>query len=203
VLEWIEPSWPAPPQVRALCTTRGGGVSTGPFAGLNLADHVGDEPSLVAQNRALLHARLDLPAEPHWLRQVHGCKVADAVRDPRACRADAVIATGPREVYTVLTTDCLPLLLCDAAGTCVAAVHAGWRGLVKGVSSRRPSPGSRCRPERSCAGWDRLSVRWPSWSEPRCGHVSSRKGAGIPRPRSCRRLETNRGTNGESLCSGP
>ncbi|WP_133511997.1 peptidoglycan editing factor PgeF [Candidatus Thiosymbion oneisti] len=133
-LEWrIEPSWPAPPRVRALCTTRGGGVSTGPFAGLNLADHVGDEPSLVVQNRALLRARLGLPTEPHWLRQVHGCRVADAVREPRACRADAVIAMGPREVCAVLTADCLPLLLCDAAGTRVAAVHAGWRGLAQGI----------------------------------------------------------------------
>ncbi|WP_089728141.1 peptidoglycan editing factor PgeF [Candidatus Thiosymbion oneisti] len=133
-LEWrIEPSWPAPPRVRALCTTRGGGVSTGPFAGLNLADHVGDEPSLVAQNRALLRARLGLCTEPHWLRQVHSCRVADAVREPRDCRADAVIAMGPREVCAVLTADCLPLLLCDAAGTRVAAVHAGWRGLAKGI----------------------------------------------------------------------
>jgi len=133
VLEWIEPSWPAPPQVRALCTTRGGGVSTDPFVGLNLADHVGDEPSLVAQNRALLRARLGLPAEPHWLRQVHGCRVADAVRDPRDCQADAVIAARPREVCAVLTADCLPLLLGDEAGTRVAAVHAGWRGLAQGV----------------------------------------------------------------------
>lgn len=112
---------------------RNGGVSTKPFAGLNLADHVGDEPTLVAQNRALLRAHLDLPAEPRWLRQVHGCGVADAARDPRDSRADAVIATGPGEVCAVLTADCLPLLLCDAAGTRVAAVHAGWRGLAKGI----------------------------------------------------------------------
>jgi len=116
-----------------LCTTRSGGVSTGPFAGLNLADHVGDEPSLVVRNRALLCARLDLPAEPHWLRQVHGRRVVDASRDSRDCRADAVIATGPGEVCAVLTADCLPLLLCDAAGTRVAVVHAGWRGLAKGI----------------------------------------------------------------------
>lgn len=116
-----------------MCTTRNGGVSTGPFAGLNLADHVGDEPSLVARNRALLRAHLDLPTEPHWLQQVHGRRVAAAVRDPRDCRADAVIATGLREVCAVLTADCLPLLLCDAAGTRVAAVHAGWRGLAAGI----------------------------------------------------------------------
>ncbi len=132
-IHWIEPNWSAPPRVRALCTTRDGGVSTGPFAGLNLADHVGDEPSLVAQNRALLRERLVLPAEPHWLRQVHGRAVADVAENPRDCRADAIIAAGPREVCAVLTADCLPLLLCDEAGTRVAAVHAGWRGLAEGV----------------------------------------------------------------------
>jgi len=132
-MDWIEPSWSAPPWVRGLCTTRNGGVSTGPFAGLNLADHVGDELSLVAQNRALLRARFALPAEPHWLRQVHGRIVADVTKNPRNCRADAVIATGPREVCAVLTADCLPLLLCDEAGTRVAAIHAGWRGLAEGV----------------------------------------------------------------------
>jgi len=132
-VDWIEPDWSAPTRVRALCTTRSGGVSAGPFAGLNLADHVGDEPSLVAQNCALLRKHFALPTEPHWLRQVHGCTVADAVRDPRDCRADAVIATCPGEVCAVLTADCLPLLLCDEAGTRVAAVHAGWRGLAAGV----------------------------------------------------------------------
>lgn len=140
----IEPDWPAPPRVRALCTTRSGGVSLGPFAGLNLADHVGDEPSAVARNRALLRECLALPAKPHWLRQVHGCTVADAARDPRDCQADAVIAARPREVCAVLTADCLPLLLCDEAGTHVAAVHAGWRGLAAGIIeatvARFPAP---------------------------------------------------------------
>jgi len=64
-MNWIEPNWSAQPWVRGLCTTRNGGVSTGSFAGLNLADHVGDELSLVARNRTLLRARFALPAEPH------------------------------------------------------------------------------------------------------------------------------------------
>jgi len=132
-IDWIEPDWPAPPRVRACCTTRSGGVSTGSFAGLNLADHVGDEPSAAARNRALLRARLALPAEPHWLRQVHGCAVADTAVDSRDRRADAVIAARSGAVCAVLTADCLPLLLCDEAGIRVAAVHAGWRGLAAGV----------------------------------------------------------------------
>jgi len=44
-----------------------------------------------------------------------------------------VIAACPGRVCAVLTADCLPLLLCDAAGTCVAAIHADWRGLAAGV----------------------------------------------------------------------
>jgi YfiH family protein len=132
-MDWIEPDWPSPSPVRAFCTTRNGGVSVGAFASLNLADHVGDEPLRVAQNRALMRERLGLPAEPHWLQQVHGCVVADATATIGVCRADAAIAWRPGAVCAVLTADCLPLLLCDRAGTRVAAVHAGWRGLADGV----------------------------------------------------------------------
>jgi len=132
-MDWIEPDWPAPSRVRACCTTRRGGVSAGAFASLNLAAHVGDDPFRVAQNRALLKECLGLPAEPHWLQQVHGCRVADAAADPKECQADAVIAARPGEVCAVMTADCLPLLLCDRAGMRVAAVHAGWRGLAEGV----------------------------------------------------------------------
>jgi YfiH family protein len=132
-MDWIEPDWPAPAAVRALCTTRSGGVSRGTYASLNLADHVGDEPSHVEQNRALLRAHLGLPADPHWLQQVHGCSVADVSADARGCQADAAIALRPGEVCAVMTADCLPLLLCDRGGCRVAAVHAGWRGLAEGV----------------------------------------------------------------------
>jgi YfiH family protein len=100
---------------------------------LNLGYHVGDDASMVAQNRELVRRRFELPSEPHWLRQVHGCKVADSASDEPGCEADAVIARRPGKVCAVLTADCLPLLLCDPHGSSVAAVHAGWRGLVGGV----------------------------------------------------------------------
>lgn len=133
-LDWIEPDWPAPAAVRAACTLRSGGVSRGPYSSLNLADHVGDDPSCVARNRALLREDLGLPGEPLWLRQVHGRDAAmGGGVDPAGCVADASVATGPGIVCAVLTADCLPLLLCDRAGTRVAAVHAGWRGLASGV----------------------------------------------------------------------
>jgi hypothetical protein len=133
MMDWIEPDWSAPSQIRALCTTRSGGISSGSFASLNLADHVGDEPISVARNRALLREHLDLPSEPLWLQQVHGCAVADISPTSGRCAADAAVAMRAGEVCVVMTADCLPLLLCDAQGTCVAAIHAGWRGLAAGV----------------------------------------------------------------------
>lgn len=127
----IIPDWPAPPNVRAVQTTRIGGVSVEPYASLNLGDHVGDDPAAVAQNRALLRA--SLPAGPVWLKQVHGNIVADADRAGGVPDADASLARKPGTVCAVMTADCLPLLLCDEAGTVVAAAHAGWRGLAGGV----------------------------------------------------------------------
>ena len=129
--QWIQPDWPAPANVRALQTTRAGGVSAGPYASLNLGDHVGDDPAAVAQNRALLRA--ELPGEPLWLKQVHGDGVADADRALGVPDADAAMARQPGKVCAVMTADCLPVLLCDRAGTVVAAAHAGWRGLAGGV----------------------------------------------------------------------
>jgi purine-nucleoside/S-methyl-5'-thioadenosine phosphorylase / adenosine deaminase len=134
-LALLYPDWPAPPAVRAFVTTREGGLSTGPYASLNLGDHVGDEAAAVAANRRLL--RTCLPAEPLWLRQVHGVDVADAgVACVGLPEADAAVARHPGRVCGVLTADCLPVLLCDTSGGVVAAAHAGWRGLLGGVLER-------------------------------------------------------------------
>ena len=127
----IIPEWPAPANVRALQTTREGGVSVGAYATLNLGDHVGDDPVAVARNRALL--RESLPADPVWLKQVHGNTVVNADRTVGVPDADAALARQAGKVCVVMTADCLPLLLCDEAGTVVAAAHAGWRGLEGGV----------------------------------------------------------------------
>lgn len=128
---FLFPDWPAPAPVRALVTTRAGGVSRGSYAGLNLATHVGDEPAAVAANRKLL--RVHLPAEPRWLTQVHGVSCVAAESAPLNVEADASATGVAGVVCAVLTADCLPLLLCDDRGTAVAAVHAGWRGLAEGV----------------------------------------------------------------------
>ncbi len=129
----IIPDWPAPKSVRALTTTRTGGVSLPPYESLNLGDHVGDTPDAVAGNRRLLREYLKLPAEPRWLSQVHGTHCCDAATVQTPMEADAQFADQPGVVCAVLTADCLPLLLCDATGERVAAVHAGWRGLLEGV----------------------------------------------------------------------
>lgn len=127
----LVPDWPCPANVRALQTLRGGGCSRIPWASFNLGDHVGDDPRHVAANRAAL--RRHLPAEPCWLRQVHGTATVDADSGAILPAADAAFSRRPGTVCAVMTADCLPVLFCDRAGGVVAAAHAGWRGLLAGV----------------------------------------------------------------------
>ena len=129
--EAFVPDWAAPANVKALQTTRNGGVSKMPWASFNLGDHVGDDPAAVAANRRAL--REALPGEPRWLTQVHGIVAVDADWKPKTGEADAAFARRPGTVCAVMTADCLPVLLCDRRGSVVAAAHAGWRGLLDGV----------------------------------------------------------------------
>ena len=132
----IYPDWPAPVNVKAVTTTRLEGVSRPPYDSFNLADHVGDEPDAVQQNRDCLQQRLQLPAAPTWLDQVHGDTVVDVGRCGTRPAADAGFSTGAGQVCAVLTADCLPVLLCDRDGMRAAAAHAGWRGLAGGILER-------------------------------------------------------------------
>ena len=148
----IQPDWQAPASVRAASTLRVGGVSRGSYASLNLSARVGDDEARVARNRRILSEMLDLPAEPLWLRQVHGTNVLDLDgADSRAATphpeqrssgptspsqplvADGAFTSRSGQPCVVLTADCLPVLLCDTSGSRVAAAHAGWRGLAGGV----------------------------------------------------------------------
>ena len=132
---WIVPDWPTPPTVRSLITTREGGLSCGVFASFNLGAHVGDDAAAVAANRARLLAKVGAP--PRWLNQVHGTRVVDATSAAgEPPDADAAFAREPGAACVVMTADCLPVLFCDAAGSVVAAAHAGWRGLLAGVLER-------------------------------------------------------------------
>lgn len=131
-LDIIVPDWPAPAHIRALCTTRGGGVSRGGFASLNLADHVGDVPEHVSENRLRLRQNLHLTSQPQWLHQTHGIEVIDLDRS-HSREGDAAVTSTADMIAVVLTADCLPVLMCNTEGSEVAAAHAGWRGLLNGV----------------------------------------------------------------------
>lgn len=132
--DWLQPDWPAPPNVHAVCTTRNGGVSASPYDSLNLGSHVGDAEHAVARNREMLRAKLG--AKPVFLNQVHGTDMLELAQDsPDGAAADGAFTRESGLACTIMVADCLPVLLCDLRGTQVAAVHAGWRGLagVEGV----------------------------------------------------------------------
>ena len=129
-LLWAD--WPAPAKIRALTTTRAGGVSELNFESLNLADHVDDDIARVNENRQRLCQHLKIPP-PLWLKQVHGIKVANAQMATRPVEADAIVSFQAGVACAVMTADCLPLLFCNQSATKVAAAHAGWRGLANGV----------------------------------------------------------------------
>jgi YfiH family protein len=131
--EWLVPDWDAPPRVRAFVTTRHGGVSQGEFASMNLGRHSGDDPARVDANRLIV--REHVPETPRWMAQSHGTAVADLDRlaDGQVPKADAAVLGSPGRVGVVLTADCMPLFLCDAAGRRAGVAHAGWRGMAAGV----------------------------------------------------------------------
>jgi YfiH family protein len=133
VVQWLAPDWPVPRGVRVISTMRGGGVSDGRYASLNLGDHVEDDAARVAENRRQLKSAARLPAEPDWLRQVHGAAVADLEQPMVSKTADAAVTRQVGRVCAILTADCLPIILAARSGEAVAAAHAGWRGLAAGV----------------------------------------------------------------------
>ena len=111
--EFITPDWHAPAIVRALMTTRA----------------LGDVKNEEVRKRL----RESLPADPFWLKQVHGNHVVDASKSQAGVPADASFASPRNVVCAVMAADCMPVLLADDEGKVVAAAHAGWRGLSGGV----------------------------------------------------------------------
>ena len=138
-LEILQPDWDQvkPANVDALMTLRSGGVSSGPFGdqsgvgGFNVGLYTGDVSFCVKMNRDLA-AQL-VPTNPKWLKQVHGTEVVDAETAAPETEADASIAVTPGVVCVVQVADCLPVVLADAQGRAVAAVHCGWRSLAGGI----------------------------------------------------------------------
>jgi polyphenol oxidase len=149
IADVLQPAWHVPSRVRALVTTRNGGVSVPPYGrwhdgvespgGLNLGRLTDDDPARTAENRARLLAFTG-HSEAAWLAQIHGAEVVDA-KDALAVarageplvRADASVTDQPGTICVVMIADCMPVLLCDAEGRAVGAAHAGWRGLAAGV----------------------------------------------------------------------
>ncbi|MDQ8040050.1 MAG: peptidoglycan editing factor PgeF [Rickettsiella sp.] len=132
MLKLIIPEWPAPCWIKAATTTRHGGFSNHPFDSLNLGLYVGDNVNNVAQNHQLLKDSLGLKQDPLWLKQVHGTRII-AANTSFGPVADAIYSCEPHVVCAVQTADCLPLLICSRTRYCVAAIHAGWKGLAAGI----------------------------------------------------------------------
>jgi len=133
--------------VDSVVTTREGGVSTGPFRSLNLALHVGDEPSKVVENRRRALASLGADLEDLVLtEQVHGTDVVVVDRSERGRgattmasalpAADAIVTADPGTVLGVLVADCVPIVVVDPETRVLACIHAGWRGTAGGVVDR-------------------------------------------------------------------
>lgn len=130
-MNWLKADWPAPDFIQAGTSLRQGGVSIPPYASFNLATHVGDEITAVNQNRTILNG--NVPNTPQWLEQIHSTKAVLLPSEETVPKADAAYTSKKNVVCTVMSADCLPLLITDKEGRCVAAVHAGWRGLCGGI----------------------------------------------------------------------
>ena len=132
----IQPHWAAPANVHVYTSTRQGGVSSGAYQCLNLADHVGDDPLLVMENRNLWQASIEVPSALPWLSQVHSTCVVDAKEALSGIlEADAQVTNEPEQACVIMTADCLPVVFASIHGDEVAAAHAGWRGLADGMLS--------------------------------------------------------------------
>lgn len=133
-MEVIIPNWNAPAKVKAFASTRIGGFSTAPYQGLNLGAHVGDNGETVVKNRQWLFEHSQMPSHPIWLNQTHSTDVFEAEQPTsQVLDCDGLFTQQAGVVCSAMTADCLPVLLTNTAGTQVAAVHAGWRGLAGGI----------------------------------------------------------------------
>lgn len=131
-LKYLMSNWPAPANVTAGTTFRHSGLSMAPYKSNNLALHVKDNPAHVSANRQQLMDFFRFKKQPEWLEQTHGTHCV-IVEESLLREADASITRTPGTILSILTADCLPVLLCNRQGSEVAAIHAGWKGLANGV----------------------------------------------------------------------
>jgi len=172
------PDWPAPANVRALCTTRAGGVSAAPYDSLNLGSHVGDGAVHVQHNRAILQQTIAV--RPVFLNQVHGSEILELAADtPDGAQADGACTRTSGLACTIMVADCLPILLCDVHGVQVAAVHAGWRGLagVNGIGVLEQAV-QRFRPQ-ALVEYEHAAIDFIAWLGPCIGPQAFEVGADV------------------------
>jgi polyphenol oxidase len=130
-------AWERFPQLTHGFCGRRGGVSHGEFAEFNLSYAVGDDPESVRENWRRLSGAVDGPIRFVTMRQEHGAGVVRVEEEPTdAPQADALMSRASGLALSVLTADCVPLLLVAPERQVVAAVHAGWRGTVLGIARR-------------------------------------------------------------------
>ena len=128
--DFIIPKWPAPKNIRAIQTTRNGGISLANYSSFNLSSAVGDSDKYVEGNYKKL---LDyLPSNPFWLNQIHSDK-SEELPTKKILNCDASYTYNKNIVCAVRTADCLPIFLTNFQGSFVALIHAGWKGLLNGV----------------------------------------------------------------------
>ena len=101
------------------------------FDSFNIANHVADDPKKVFDNRKELVQYFNLPSDPRYLNQIHSDKCLRF--DNPECEGDAIYTNKKNEVCAILTADCLPIFITDTLGQEVTVIHAGWKGLLKGV----------------------------------------------------------------------
>ena len=130
------PNWPAVDRIHAFITERTGGFSTGKFESLNLAHHVNDDFSAVERNRGLLKSSVSADLTFQWMHQIHS-DIVNVVSVPSPpMKGDSLICREPGIACCVLTADCLPVFLTNLKGTEIAIIHAGWRGICRGILSK-------------------------------------------------------------------
>lgn len=169
-IKFILPSWSAPKHVKALVTTRTGGVSKPPFESLNLGMHVNDDKNAVDLNRQKLISQAGLSNQPVWLNQIHGVDILNldiarsiATSQDYNLSYDGSFTSKKNKVCAIMTADCLPLFLCDEAGEQVALFHVGWRGLAHGIIENgiklfRSPPAKIIAWAGPCIGADRFEI---------------------------------------------
>lgn len=119
------------PGVRWLFSTREGGLSSGRYESLNLADHVGDDPASVAGNRGILGGRIGLPVERlAVMAAAHGREVAVVADGGTVAAVDGLVTRAPGLGLLALAADCATVALADPQARVIGAVHAGWRGVA-------------------------------------------------------------------------